>query len=528
MSRSLFARLARMYSPRKVDAVQRREFLKATLLASTGLLLSRYPAFAQEAPAGGARRRNMPRVVVIGAGFSGLACAHELKSAGYDVTVIEARDRVGGRVLSFKDLVPGKNVEGGAELIGSNHPTWVAYADKFGLEWLDVTESEDEAPIYLNGKKLTAEEGNALWEEMDKVLNSLNEQALKVNPDKPWDAANAADLDKRTTKQWIDSLDVSKLCKEGLYVQFMADNGQDPAKQSFLGNLTQISGGGGEKYWTESEVYRCKGGNQQLAFKLAEGIGKERIIQGLPVSEVNGKADKMIITCRDGRTIEADDVVLAIPPTTWKKIRFSPAIPDRLNPQMGSNIKYLAAVQKRFWKDHKLAPDSLTDTHISMTWEGTDNQPGDEGACLNCFSGGQASEKALAFSKQERDKKFAEVLEQLYPEYGKNVVKTRFMDWPNEQWTGAGYSFPGPGQVTTVGPMLFKGMGRLHFAGEHCSYKFVGYMEGALNSGASLAKRIAMRDGVVTNAMIPTTPTTKPATTAPAEREKEPEPAGAR
>src|SRR6476469_7840962 len=110
MSRSLFARLNQRYG-RPVDVFTRREMLAATLAGSAGLLLSRLPAFSQ-APAAAAKP-NGKSVVVIGAGFSGLACAHELLSAGYDVSVIEARNRVSGRVISFGDLVPNKNVEGG-------------------------------------------------------------------------------------------------------------------------------------------------------------------------------------------------------------------------------------------------------------------------------------------------------------------------------------------------------------------------------------------------------------------------------
>ena len=73
----------------------------------------------------------------------------------------------------------------------------------------------------------------------------------------------------------------------------------------------------------------------------------------------------------------------------------------------------------------------------------------------------------------------------------------RFMDWPAEQWTGGGYSFPAPGQVTTVGPLLAKPhANNLHIAGEHCCYKFVGYMEGALTSGTDIARRLAKRDGL--------------------------------
>src|SRR5687768_63131 len=180
MSRSLFARLNRKYGPR-VDGATRRQFLQATLAASAGLLLSRQFAFG-DVPAKKVNRS----VLVIGAGFSGLACAFELMSAGYDVSVIEARERVGGRVLSFGDLVPGKNVEGGGELIGSNHPAWVNYAKMFGLDFIDVTESEDAAPIFLDGKRLSEEEEEKLWEEMDEVLSRMNADAGKVDVDQPW------------------------------------------------------------------------------------------------------------------------------------------------------------------------------------------------------------------------------------------------------------------------------------------------------------------------------------------------------
>ena len=71
------------------------------------------------------------------------------------------------------------------------------------------------------------------------------------------------------------------------------------------------------------------------------------------------------------------------------------------------------------------------------------------------------------------------------------------MDWPSDAWVRASYSFPAPGQVTTMGPILREGVGHLHFAGEHTCYAFVGYMEGALNSGVSIARRLAERDGVL-------------------------------
>jgi len=350
---------------------------------------------------------------------------------------------------------------------------------------------------------------------MEEALNKMNDDARPINEDAPWDSANAAALDRKTTLQWIDDLKLDPMCRLGVIAELQGNNGQAIERQSYLGNLAQVKGGGCEKYWTESEVYRCKGGNQQLAMKLAEKIGNQNITLGLPVSGIDGQRDKMIITCRDGRTIEVDDVVLAVPPSTWQKIQFNPGLPAMLNPQMGVNVKYLAALKKRFWKELKLAPDCLTDEFLSMSWEGTDAQEGEEGACLNCFSGGPPAQKALDMFKGDRDTEYGKLLEAIYPGFKTNFVKSRFMDWPNEQWTGAGYSFPAPGQVTTIGPVLYKGLGRLHFAGEHASYKFVGYMEGALNCGAAVAQRLAKRDGIVkqttTQQIQSTQPTQAPA-----------------
>ncbi len=487
----LYATLARRLGRAMHTPISRRDMLASTLAASAGLLLSGSGALASWRSGG-------KRIVVIGGGFAGLACAHELNAAGYDVTVIEARRRVGGRVLSFTDWVKGRVAEGGAELIGSNHPTWVSYADRFGLEFLDVTEDENlYAPIVLDGKTLTEDEGNALWEELDAASSGLNGLAEGVKAEAPWEAENASSLDQRNLQSWIDSLDVSQRCKKALSLSFAADNGVDCNRQSLLGMLASISGGGGQAYWEESEVYRCKGGNQQLAMKLLESLPAGRVVTDLPVSEVARKGNVMTVTCADGRELECDDAVLAVPPSVWGSISIKPALPASLKPQMGVNIKFLSQVKSRFWKAHGLAPDSLTDTQVSMTWEGTDNQPGDEPAVLVAFSGGSAAEKCLQKTGDAANAAFAEALEPVYPGYKDALVDTRFMDWPRERFTKAGYSFPGPGEVTTIGPALRKGLDHLHFAGEHCCYAFVGYMEGALNSGVALAKRIAVRDGLM-------------------------------
>lgn len=514
MSKSLFLRLRHRFGPDRStpleQAISRRDALRATLAGAAGLLLSGSAVGAAARLA--ARPWGAKRVVVIGAGFGGLACAHELRAAGYDVTVVEARNRVGGRVLSFGDFVKGKNVEGGAELIGSNHPTWVSYAERFDLSFLDVTEEEGTAPIYLGGKLLSEEESNGLWEALEAATASMTADASGVNGQTPWMHDRASEWDKRSVRQWIDGLSVEPSLKRALHVLFSSDNGVESDRQSYLGMLASVAGGGGEKYWTDSEVYRCKGGNQQLAFKLRDAIGEDRIVLKLPVTRVGLKREMMVVECADGRTIECDDVVVAVPPPLWKSIAFEPGLPAALKPQLGSNLKYLARLKGPFWREKGLAPDSLTDTMVSQTWHGTDNQlpapdptkgasdgeaPIGEVAMIG-FSGGAAAERASALDRAKVDAEYAEALAKCYPDFKANFLESRFMNWPAEKWTACGYSFPAPGEVTSVGPILQQAhAGRVHFCGEHCSYAFVGYMEGALNSGVTVAKRLALRDGLI-------------------------------
>ena len=484
----LFRRLHRRYAA--PDGITRRDMMQRSLAAAARVLLSeRFGTLSAQGKPG--------RVVVIGGGFSGLAAAYELSRAGYVVTVVEARNRVGGRVLSFSDLVPGKNVEGGGELIGSNYSTWVAYAKQFKLEFLDVSEEDAEAPIMIGGKRLSADAAEALWEELEAASNKLNADAAKV-PDafEPWRTPDAEALDRRTLKAWIDGIDASALCKTGLDAMMTADNGVISEWQSYLGNLAMVKGGGLEKDWTESEVYRCKGGNQQLARRLAAAIGNERVMTRTPVTQVQANDKLARITLANGRVLEAEHVLLTAPPSVWNRIAFDPLLPLTLMPQMGSNIKCLIALKNRFWRNADLAPDSFTDGPLHMTWDGTDGQPG-PGAALVAFSGGPAAEQTREWAPASRIEQHVAALEKMYRGIRPAFVRARYMDWPGDAWTKGSYSFPAPGQVTSQGPTLRQGIGRLHFAGEHSSYGFMGYMEGALESGAAAARRIAQRDGVV-------------------------------
>jgi monoamine oxidase len=466
--------------------VSRREALTLAAAGTTSWLLS-----SQRADARG--RLNARRVLIVGAGFSGLACAHELLSAGCEVQVFEARNRVGGRVLSFKDLVQGKTVEGGGELLGSNHPIVLAYAEKFGLEFLVIPDdaAEHPAPVEIGGRRLTAAEIEATAKEIDRACAQMTDDARAVDPDAPWKTPGAAGLDHRSTADWISKLDISELAKKLLASQFTADNGVAVEQQSYLGNLSQVRGGGLERYWDETEVYRCKGGNQQFATRLAEAVGPERIHLGCPIARISVTDARVTVTDASGKAWEGDDVVLTAPPSTWHKLSIEPKLPDILAPQMGTAVKYLAAVDRPFWTEHGLPPAAFSDGPLSSVWWGTAAQPKDPpGEALVSFTGGPQAKTWAQLPPADRETRHAELLEGFFPGYRAAVGERRFMNWVGDPWTLAGYSFPAPGQVTAQGPLLQRGIGRLHFAGEHTCYQFVGYMEGALHSGAALAKRL--------------------------------------
>jgi len=488
--RSLYARLHDRYSPDRRDGLTRRQMMLTSISAGAGMLLSSR-GLAQVSPGRG-------RVIIVGAGFSGLAAAFELASAGVDVQVVEARNRVGGRVLTFRDFVPGKVVEGGGELIGSNHAMWQSYAKRFGLAMLDMTEDAAlEAPLVLDGQRIAAAQAESLFKEMDAAFATMNGDARKVaDADRPWLADNAVALDLKTVGDWVRGLACSDLCRRAIDAMLTADSGVRTEWQSYLGHLAMVKGGGVEAFWTDSELYRCTGGNQQLAEKLADGIGRARITLKMPVTHVHTTSSGVQVRLADGRTLEGDQVIVAVPPNTWNRIAFDPVLPAHIQPQVGSNTKFLMRVRGQFWRRGNLSPDLLSDGPVQMTWHQTDNQPG-PGTSMNAFSGGPAAEECRSWSSEERTRRYMEALSPVYKALPASLIRTRFMDWPGDAWAKGGYSFPAPGQIMRIGATLWDGIGgRLQFAGEHCSYAFVGFMEGALHSGAAAAKRVATQLGV--------------------------------
>ena len=530
----------RNFSPVRRDRKKLLEIAEATkgdrdtkndAVAPLALALTQMPQPAAPAAVSGAVSMvvdlegvSKRRVAVIGAGLAGLSAAYELALQGYEVEIFEARNRVGGRTWTINGVVKNKSMDGGAELIGENHPLWLHYAELFDLELTDALDYGN-SPTVVNGRTLSDTESSKLTDDLETLIKKLTDYAeVVVDPFEPWMNPNAPKLDSLSLAQWLSAVDADDDAKAALRELLEADGGVEAEQQSLLAVLAMIRGGGLDRFWTDSELHRCKGGSQSLSKKFVDAFAKMPAIKLHPHTQVcgialrqdevvlfhkklkipaNGVDPKPLQICpQDATETRFDLAVLAIPPSAWYTIpRVEPAdLKQRLHPsvlpQMGSNVKNLMALNRRFWRDSGLGPSLTSDGLVDMTWETTEMDRDDAAQFgLVAFSG---AKKATTLSNQTaaaRAKDYIRELEPVYHRYKAELRGYRFMNWPQEAWTKASYCFPAPGDVTKWGPIYKSGIdNRLHFAGEHTCYAYMGYMEGALSSGYRVAARIAVRD----------------------------------
>ena len=542
-------------------------------------------------------------VIVIGAGFAGLACADTLAHGGVNVILLEATGRAGGRVRTDRKFIPGDPVELGGEWIGTNHPTWLAFAQEFNLRLEEPkaapepqgvppaaepgsgqptgtganvprpvpfeTEMEIEPaqtpgpsesqpgaapdddgprriareraaaelrqqrgapttatqpgkegdePIVLNGKLIRGEEADRLYAEVDAVLAKAIELARAVDPVRPWTSPNAAELDARSFAQFVgDQQGLSESARALLLSGAESDNGVPADRMSLLAYCAMVAGGGLHDYYELSETYRLAEGNDALATALAQKLGN-RIHFNSYVDAVRRTPAGVIVRTRGGDFYRGDAVVIAVPPSVWGQFALEPPLHEGLRPQMGENVKYVLALREPVWEKQGLTSDLASDGLVGLTWAATEADRGP--VALTLFSGGSKAEQLRRMSPSTPDARndFAfRALAPAYPGLPAAFLRDRFVDWPGMPLTRASYSFPAPGQVTAYGPVLVDGLagdGRapLMFAGEHTSYAFVGYMEGALSSGVRVARTLL---GLETTPVSRGTATTEPATTEP-------------
>lgn len=436
-------------------------------------------------------------VVVIGAGFAGLTAARAVTAAGRTAIVLEARDRVGGRVLTRR-LDDGPWVDLGGQWAGPGQdhlnallaeqraPTFSTWTQGDNLVIVDGRSRRYRGTIPRLGLRSLLDVGLAQWR--------LDRMARKVPLDAPWLAPEAAAWDAMTLGDWLDAhlkTDVARtLLTAGLETVFAAR----PDELSLLHALFYIHSGKDldTLFGTTdgAQATRVDGGMQPVAERLAVGLD---VRLRCPVRSIAW--DREVVVRHDGGEVTAAHAIIAIPPHLVGAIAFTPALPEgraalaeRL--PMGAVVKCTAIYPRPFWRERGLSGMWLSDRgplHV-----GFDNSPPD--GRWGVLMGFAEADEARRLGRMTEDERRAEALACLARVHGDEArAAVTYVDhvWEHDPWSGGCYGAFAPPRVwTTLGPALRAPVGRLHWAGTETATRWAGYIDGAIDSGRRAAAEV--------------------------------------
>jgi monoamine oxidase len=487
------------------SALTRRRFLATTSMAAAGLATGcgRILELRQ-----GAKKKDR-EVVVIGAGIAGLTCAYRLHQAGVPVRVFEGQNRVGGRMWSLRDKFPENLVcELGGELVDSNHETLRGLCDELGLALDDFEQDEPSLARdvwFFEGKRMKDE---AVVEAFRPIAEQIDAAWETVDGDSvTYDQPNGGEaIDRMSIAQWLDEAGAGGWFRKLLDVGYTTEYGREIGEQSAWNFLMMIDTNPDPfKIFGESdERYHIRGGNDQVPTELGRRLG-DRVETGTRLEALAQRPDGtyQISLRRDqtSTTVDADRVVLALPFTKLREVKLDVELPETKRNAIaelgyGTNAKLMVGFSERLWRTQGGSNGSvLTDLPLQLTWESTRLQPGNAGI-LVCFTGGERGMAIGEGTPAEQSERFARELERVFPGIAERRIGEARFHWPTFEWMKASYACYLPGQWTTICGAEGERVGNLHFAGEHTSVDFQGFMEGGCESGTRAANEILVDLGL--------------------------------
>jgi monoamine oxidase len=486
----------------------RRAFLQASAAAATGVALG---ACATRAPHAAAPR-STDEVVIVGAGIAGLVAGYRLQQAGVPVRIFEAQNRTGGRMFSLRDHFPdGQVVELGGELIDTGHAHIRALCGELGITLDDLDREEDgiaRQTWFFGGQRRTEEE---VVEAFRPIAARVQAELDTLSGDRSVtyrEPNGGAALDVLSLEQWLDRAGVTGWMRSLLQIGYTTEYGLEADRQSALNFLLMIDPQPDpfRIYADSDERFHVRGGNDLVVGALADAL-RTRIETNSVLEALGESSDgRFRLTFRRGatsRVVDAPHVVLALPFTLLRQVRLSldlPAVKHKAIAELGygTNAKLMVGFSERTWRTtHRTNGSVSTDLSFQSTWETSRHQPGRSGVLTN-FTGGKHGVELGRGAAREQADRLARELDTIFPGSAaarEGAREVRF-HWPSFPWTLGSYASYLLGQRTAFGGEEGRPVGRLHFAGEHCSRDAQGFMEGGCETGEAAAKAILRQIGL--------------------------------
>ncbi len=500
--------------------ISRRDLLKGAGALAAGLALSGTLAGRELI----AHAATPPRIAIIGGGISGLNAALTLQDAGYASTIYEASSRVGGRMHSdTTSWANGQTSEWCGELIDTRHKTILQLAKRFGLNTVDLLSAQPNSSqdtLFFFGKYYLQATANDDFQQVHSVLQGqLNDAPFPTL----YNSFNSAgyQLDHTSVYDWIEKYVTgghSSNMGQLLDVAYNIEYGRETTDQSSL-NLVyllafQPQPGNFRIFGSSDERYHIIGGNQQLPQAIANSLPSGSINLNWAMTAIarnsDGSSTVTFSTPSGTRQATFDRVILTIPFSVLRTLDYGKAGFDNLKQiaitqlGYGTNSKLQVQFDKRYWNGTGAWPgistgNIYTDVGFQNCWDVTRGQPGTTGIIVDYTGGniGASYKPSQPYSTssdprvQQYANAFIKQLEEVWPGATAHYTGTATLSYPTgDPNLNGSYSCWRVGQYTLFSGYEKARQGKIHFAGEHCSTNFQGFMEGGAEEGNRAANEI--------------------------------------
>ncbi len=438
--------------------------------------------------------------IIIGAGYAGLTAARNLKRAGKNILLLEARDRVGGRIYTqwINDKI---YLDLGGQWIGPTQHAMYALCKEYQVSTFP-TYNKGRSSLYFSNqlkryKGLIPPLPLLALLSLQKGINRINKLAKQVSLQQPWQSPNAQGWDSITTAEWMKQNIRNEKARTMFQLAYEAIFASDPRYVSFLHTLFYIKSG--QNFETLMNIrngaqqYRISGGAQSICNQMAEEL-KDVLRLENAVTQIS-QSDKIVEVKGNHFTYKAKKIIVAVPPPLANAITYEQELPEErimLLKQyfMGNVVKCYAIYKKPFWREKKLnGLCAMPGQFISVTF---DNSPedGSKGILMG-FSLAEKAKELMSFDETARKDLVLDCFSKFLGDEAMRCEYYTDQYFTQEPWSGGCYAgLMPPLAITSTATTLRKPCGHIHWAGTETSDEWNGYMEGAVRSGERAAKEI--------------------------------------